>query len=229
MTTIQAILSSTAIIVFLLLTEIIVTVISAKRIKQHINLTTFDNGLLERCIKSSIENSDFWKEYKTFWREHWENKIIAALRIGGEDKELSSLDANGKPASMLYKNAILFKTPVEGTDGHIKKTVYGVAYDPEWDIEHPNKAFKDIAEKNPQVFQTIKKSELGLLEYIREQISQRSGMALLDGRHLGLEAITSLSWLGGDEAEQIGWFNDESIMTIWNAIREEFAKTTENK
>lgn len=183
-------------------------------------------SLLKESLKEAESHIDKIQPlYEQYWKEHMENLAIGILRVLGKDITVRD-DKYG--VTMGYKNAILFKEPIEVMLSHrvgTSMTVYGITYDPDLDFlpmgltpEALQKIDRDkAAPEDASVKKAIDGNSKRILEWV-------SGSALIRGSHFGLCLINSLSYLAGDEAEfNLIHFDKESIVKI---IRELVRETT---
>ena len=178
----------------------------------------------ERCVsllKESLKEAEshiakIQPLYEQYWKEHMENLAIAILRVLGKDV---SVRDDKLDVTMDYKNAILFKEPIEVMPSHrggTPMTVYGITYDPDLDFLpigiRPEALQKSDGDKAAPEDASVKKVVDGNSKRILEWVS---GSALIKGSHFGLSLINSLSYLAGDEAEfGLMHFDKDSITKI---------------
>lgn len=173
--------------------------------------------LLKTALKEAESHIDKIQPlYEQYWKEHMENLAIAILRVLGKD---ISIRDDKYDVTMNYKNAILFKEPIEVMPSHrgnTPMTVYGITYDPDLDFLpmciRPEALQKSDGDKAASEDASIKKAVDGNSKRILEWVS---GAALIRGSHFGLCLINSLSYLAGDEAEfGLMHFDGNSITKI---------------
>ena len=159
--------------------------------------------------------------YERYWKEHMENLAIAILRVFGKDISIKD-DKLG--VTMDYRNAILFKEPVDVMPSHkngAPLTIYGMSYDPGLDfrpmgfspedLQNNNEdqpAPEDTSIEDTSVEKAVDVNSKKILEWL-------SGTALIKGSHFGLRLITSMSSASEDEAEfGLMHFDDDSIVKL---------------
>lgn len=181
-------------------------------------------SLLKESLKETESHIDKIQPlYEQYWKEHMENLAIAILRILGKDVSVRD-DKLG--VTMEYKNAILFKEPIEVMPSHrggTPMTVYGIAYNPDSDYLPmgltPEALQESDGDKAAPEDASVKKAVDGNSKRILEWVS---GSALIKGSHFGLCLINSLSFQGGDEAEfGLIHFDEDSIVKIIRALVKE--------
>lgn len=174
-------------------------------------------SLLKESLKEAEGHIDKIQPlYEQYWKEHMENLAIGILRVLGKDISIKD-DKYG--VTMDYKNAILFKEPIEVMPSHrggTPMTVYGITYDPDLDFLpigiRPEALQKGDGDKAAPEDAFVKKAVDGNSKRILEWVS---GAALIGGSHFGLSLINSLSYLAGDEAEfGLMHFDKDSITKI---------------
>lgn len=120
-------------------------------------------GLLETALKEAESHIDKIQPlYEQYWKEHMENIAIGILRVLGKDISVRD-DKYG--VTMDYKNAILFKEPIEVMPSHrggTPMTVYGITYDPDLDFlpmgNRPEALQKSDGDKAAPEDTSVKKS-----------------------------------------------------------------------